>query len=400
MPSSTSPSEPQIHHGALPAGLRLTASDRPGQAQPVPTRDIPLKPWRKMALVVAGVVLVLTAGWEVAMRHKGLRPGDIDDSEARWAELREGLGGHDQVAMVSDSRLLFDTDLDRFTQLTGKHPVPLGVVGSSAFTLLKDVASDKRFNGLLLVGLADTQYFGRPGRAKRYIADWHKQRLPSARTRLWLGDLVESWLAFPADGYRLSEQVTQLDRGWRGNNIGPYNDVWKLSESDRRREYRMWPEVETNAFLREHAIMVWNDFKPEPGDPKFDVAKTLRETAEAVAQIRARGGDVVFIRPPSAPQIRVNEEAAIPKAKGWEGILAASHSRGIHVDEFGNQPWNLPERSHLSRACASVFTDLYVRRLAQLTNRIALVPGAPPPLKVADCVGVGPGAPARGTGPT
>ena len=57
MPSSTSSSDapggpnPTLpgggvlsRDGALPAGLRLTASDRPGQAQPVPTRDVPRQP--------------------------------------------------------------------------------------------------------------------------------------------------------------------------------------------------------------------------------------------------------------------------------------------------------------------------------------------------------------------
>ena len=34
------------HHG-LPSGLRLTAADRPGVAQPVPERDIPDQPWQR-----------------------------------------------------------------------------------------------------------------------------------------------------------------------------------------------------------------------------------------------------------------------------------------------------------------------------------------------------------------
>ena len=32
------------------AGLRKTAADRPGQAQPVPTRDIPTRPWAQMGV--------------------------------------------------------------------------------------------------------------------------------------------------------------------------------------------------------------------------------------------------------------------------------------------------------------------------------------------------------------
>ena len=396
MPSSTSPSEP-IHQGALPAGLRLTASDRPGQAQPVPTRDVPNKPWGKLALAVAAAVLILTAGWEVAMRRNGLVAGDIDDTIARWTVIRDQVGGKDQVVMVSDSRLLFDSDLDRFAQLTGRQPLQLAVVGSSALVLLQDLAKDPKFNGLLLVGMADTSYFGQPGFAGRYLATADERRLPSQRTRMWIGEFVEDYLAFVSSDYRLSELIGRLRDDRRGKWLGPYWGVWKISTNDRRREYVMWDKVETDPLIREHAILVWDNFNPEPGEPPFNVAKTLKETAAAVAAIRARGGEVVFLRPPSADVLRVTEERRIPKARGWDAILATSNSRGIHADELGPNRWNLPEQSHLSRACRTVYTDMYVRRLVRLTDRIALRGDAPPPLNIEDCLGVGPGAPARGT---
>ena len=43
----------------MPAGLRLTASDRPGVAQPVPERDIPEQPWGR--ILVIAVLYGLTA---------------------------------------------------------------------------------------------------------------------------------------------------------------------------------------------------------------------------------------------------------------------------------------------------------------------------------------------------
>ena len=49
----------------------------------------------------------------------------------------------------------------------------------------------------------------------------------------------------------------------------------------------------------------------------------------------------------------------------------------------------MPEWSHLTRACATVFTDAYVRRLVELTPRLKLRGDAPPPLTRADCVSPG-----------
>ena len=66
MLSSTSNSELQLKLSArhVIPGLRLTAANRPGVAQPVPERDIPNRPWKRMLPVVALLILLLTAIWE------------------------------------------------------------------------------------------------------------------------------------------------------------------------------------------------------------------------------------------------------------------------------------------------------------------------------------------------
>ena len=104
-------------------------------------------------------------------------------------------------------------------------------------------------------------------------------------------------------------------------------------------------------------------------------------------RIRARGGDVIFVRPPSAPQLRVNEQKRIPRKLGWDRLLVGANAKGIHADDLPQaQNLLIPEWSHLSRRCAAVFTDAYVRRLVQLTPRLKLRADAPPPLSRADCV--------------
>ena len=86
--------------------------------------------------------------------------------------------------------------------------------------------------------------------------------------------------------------------------------------------------------------------------------------------------------------MRINEEAQVPKAKGWDALLRNTHSVGVHNDDLPPHLRRLimPEWSHLSRRCATVFTDGYVRRLAALTPRLKLRVGAKPPLSRDDCV--------------
>jgi hypothetical protein len=113
----------------------------------------------------------------------------------------------------------------------------------------------------------------------------------------------------------------------------------------------------------------------------------VANSAEAVRRIRARGGDVIFIRPPSAPELRAVEDGRLPRTKGWDKLIAGTGAKGIHFDDLpAAQGLVIPEWSHLSRKCATVFTDAYVRRLVQLTPRLHLRADAPAPLSRADCV--------------
>ena len=394
MPSSISHSDAHraevrgLREGALPPGLRQTASNRPGQAQPVPTRDIPAQPWVKIGISVLCAVTLLTSAWEWNARtNLGLHAGDIDDSAQAWAEQRR-LADAAPVAIVGDSRILFDTDLGRFQQLTGVRPIQTSIVGTSARALLENYANDPKFHGLLIVGLADLSYF-RPvgvGLGGPYLKNFGKNGKPSQLTGLWIDRFLQRYFAFLDSDYRLSHMAERLDHGLRKGTDSPYEEVWKISETFDHRQYVMWDQIETNSYLRAHARHAWNGFKG-PKIPPAIAAAVVARSAEAVRRIRARGGDVIFIRPPSAPQLRINEDPELPKAIGWNALLAGTKAKGIHADDLPQaQNLVIPEWSHLSRKCATVFTDVYVRRLVQLTTRLKLRADAPPPLSRADCV--------------
>ena len=375
--------------GALPPGLRKTASDRPGQAQPVPTRDIPSRPWAKIGMCAFAGAGLLTAGWEWNARTRlGLRAGDISDSPQAWAEARRAADGA-EVAIVGDSRILFDTDQARFEQLTGVHPVQVAHVGTDARALLENFANDPKFHGLLIVGMADTMYFGMPviGLGANAIHNYAKNGKPSQITGLWIDRWLQNYLAFMDRDYRLSLLINRAtDFGVRKGVDSPYDDVWKISEDFPGRQFFMWPRIETDRFLQQHARYAWQGFSG-PNVPKAVADKVIARSAEAVRRIRSHGGDVIFIRPPSAPQLRVNEQRRIPRALGWDRLLVGAKAKGIHFDDLPQaHDLVLPEWSHLSRKCAAVFTDAYVRRLVELTPRLKLRADAPPPLSRADCV--------------
>jgi len=69
--------------GALPAGLRPTAADRPGVAQPVPVRDIPALPWNRVFATALVLFVAMVAGWELYWRDFGVEPS-YRNSDGQW----------------------------------------------------------------------------------------------------------------------------------------------------------------------------------------------------------------------------------------------------------------------------------------------------------------------------
>jgi hypothetical protein len=393
MVSSISSSEEIVHdtsRQALASGLRPTASDRPGIAQPVPERDIPEQPWRTMALIVTVLVVLFTCLWEWRMRALELIPGDLGANYDAWAELRRQVDKRDvPVVIIGDSRILFDTDLDRAAQLTGVRPLQLAIAGGTGLPILEDVATDPHFKGLAIVGMAETAYFdntfavARPTTALA-LSHWES---PSKRASFLVERLISPAFAMLDDNYQLTTLVFRLDRDWRHGVMSPHGDVWKAQETAAGGQTWIWRRLEHDPGMSEHTRNVWHQlFPPTPLDDK-SIEAILVRTKIAVDKIRARGGDVVFVRPPSAPDLRVIEDKHLPRARGWDALLTYTHANGTHNDDLpAAQNLTLPESSHLSRACATVFTDAYIRSLADQTALLHLKPNSAPPLSTRNCV--------------
>ena len=381
MPSSISSSD-IAHSGPV----RLTASDRPGVAQPVPVRDIPAQPWPRILAAALSLVLVALGAWEWRMRALGLQPGDLQDGPSFWAEQRRRLDtGAAAVAIVGDSRILYATDLGRFEALTGVQPVQLAIAGSNALPFLEDLADAVGFRGLAIVGIAERNYFrAGPGLGGAALARYRFES-PAVHTSFLLHRSLSREVAFLDDNYRLSKLVRHLDDGWRTGALFPVPErLWKLGTVTDGRQTFMWTRVENDPRVRTHQRLTWRRWGPPV--PADVILSIVERTRVAVGKIRARGGDVVFVRPPSAPELRVNEDKAVSRAQGWDRLLAGADVRGAYFADYpAMQGLVLPEDSHLSRACATVFTDAYVRAVAGLSPALTVRAAAPPPLSPADC---------------
>jgi hypothetical protein len=299
------------------------------------------------------------------MRGLGLQAGDLDDGPSHWmAERRRvAAGDHDGVVIVGSSRILFDTDLDAWEDLTGRRPIQLALPGTNPRPLLADIAEHSDFSGLVVVGFTPDLYFlerfSYLPQFEAVIRNWRDES-PSSRVGHRLGLALSSGLAFLDEAYRLAPLIERIDIPDRDGVRRPYLEVWKLAEHSAHRNTRMWPRLETDVRLRDHARLVWGPFDGSGPKPEA-IDKGIAETKKSVDAIRARGGEVVFVRAPSAGLYYESEQAGIPRARTWDRLLRETGSFGIHFEDYPDmQGLDVPEWSHLSAESATRFTRAYV----------------------------------------
>lgn len=328
-------------------------------------RAVPRAPWPRIGWLVLALVVAATAAWEWRMRSLGLRAGDLDDGPSHWMAERRRVeaGGHDGVVIVGSSRILFDTDFDVWHELTGRRPIQLALPGTNPRPLLRDIAERSGFSGLVVVGFTPDLYFlerfSYLPQFEDVLKNWSDES-PSSRVGHRLGLLLSGQLAFLDEDYRLAPLVERLDIPDRAGVRRPYLDVWKIAERFAHRQTRLWPRLVGDVRLREHARLVWGPFDGNRPAPEA-IDRAIAETRKAVDAIRARGGDVVFVRAPSAGLYYESEQAGAPRAKTWDRLLRETGSFGVHFEDHPEmQGLEVPEWSHLSAESATRFTRAYV----------------------------------------
>ena len=370
MPSSTSSSDGELaltrgraRPGTPDRYARQTAADRPGIAQPVPVRPVPEQPWGKILLGATMAFVVLMAGWEAYWRSYGVTPS-INSDNGLWAIQRRRIdaGEGDATVIAASSRPFFDIQLPVWKRLAGGAPIQLAFEGTSPLAFVEDLAGDPRFTGRLIVGIDPQVFFRESGGLHADAIAFARKESPSQRIGQWLSmHLIEPYFAFDGPDFALETVLARQD--WPARPGKPWlTQVRKLADTQADRNTYLWSKVADDPQYRALARGIWHErFAPALDPPPEQLRKTIKEqidrTARAVAKLRARGVEVLFLRSPSDGEYLAYERRLFPRAKTWDALLAASGAPGIHFEDYPElQGYYLPEWSHMTRAEAERYT--------------------------------------------
>ncbi|QWP77557.1 hypothetical protein J5226_03880 [Lysobacter sp. K5869] len=327
-------------------------------------RPVPDHPWPKIMVAVLVTTFALMLGWEMAMRNLGLAAGDLDDDRDYWVEERRRLDRSpaDAVVIIGDSRILFGTELAKWKELTGRRPVQLALPATSSLPFLHDLADDERFKGLVVIGISEPSLFTDDYGRRVSVLKYLKDQSPSQRSGHYLYKEASRHLAFLDSNYKAFDLLKRLDWPVRPG-VEPL-EVWKISEAYDDRQLYLWNRVATDPKLNAHARYVWQQYWE--GDPASQelIDSTIAKAKVDIDRIRARGGEVVWLRAPSAGPLLAAEHQRFPRATGWDRIVRETGSFGVNFEDYAQmRNLDIPEWSHLSQAGAQAYTDAYVRVL-------------------------------------
>jgi hypothetical protein len=338
-----------------------------------PIRTLPARALGAVWLVALALFAFALLGWELYWRSQGFERG-YRNSEGLWAMQRRRIdsGEGDALVLLGSSRVLFDVQLPVWERLTGERPIQLALEGTSPMSALEDLAADPDFSGRVLVGVSPDLFFsGFEYRGK--VLRHYRTQTPAQRAGQWLSmHLLEPWLAYYSDDD--SALFTVLERqSWPVRaGVMSFKPVRKLAVHDIDRNTRMWQRVESDPQYRALARSIWAQRFNAPPPPPMATPERARalvqaqigRAAAAVATLRARGVEVVFVRAPSDGDYRAFENRMLPRERSWDPLLAATGARGIHFEDYPDQQGlDLPEWSHLSGTDADRYTAALVQAL-------------------------------------
>src|SRR5690242_107648 len=136
----------------------ISASDVSDSERERLHRVVPRQPWVQVLLWTLILGSAAVAGWEVFWRARYLVPDDYEDTPAVWQIQRERATGNTTV-LIGSSRMWEDVDLDVWQEVTGKRPIQLAVAGRNPRPVLRDLANDASFHGLVLCGVTPFLFF-------------------------------------------------------------------------------------------------------------------------------------------------------------------------------------------------------------------------------------------------
>ena len=323
-----------------------------------------------LALSISFIAIL---SWEIHLRHT-VKQLAYDDNEAMWADKRARVyqPGDKATVFIGSSRIKYDLDIPTWRAITGKDAIQLANVGSSPRAVLTDLANDPDFKGNLVIDVTEGLFFSEFAHNDEFtnkkIAYFH-HRTPTQRFSFEVNHVLESQLFFlDQDYFSINAMMDNLPIPPRpGVFPGIYFPIG-FSLADFDRQSIMTPEFVADTNQHNAVKGIWSFMLSQPFVPlsKGKMDSIFNSVKRDVDKIKARGGQVLFVRTPSDGFFWDLEQKGYPKAAYWDRLLAMTGCKGIYYADYpATASLHCVEWSHLKPSDAIIYTKAFIQEMQE-----------------------------------
>src|SRR4030095_597117 len=335
----------------------------------------------KAAILTFFLVVVFATSWEIYWRQRGFT-ATYNDDKILWATTRKAVYKPPDEApvFIGPSRIKFDLDIPTWERLTGEEAVQLAIVGTSCRLILNDLAADQKLTGKLIIDATEFTLFSGAAQRDRsalQTLNYYYKETPSQKTSAEINYVLESKVVFLEEGkFGLNALLYGLHVPDRKGVIGPPAFPKELSVSHFDRQTSLTPMFLSSEHLQQVQINNWvqrNNWikkcltdKTVHGLKGDSLNAVMGQMKQSIDKIRARGGLVIFVRPPSSGGYKKAEEIVYPRQEYWDKLLAYTHTTGIYYSDYpAIANFVCPEWSHLAPKDGITYTENLVTILKE-----------------------------------
>jgi len=327
----------------------------------------------KSAVLMLIITVIVIICWEMYLRNNGAIIS-YDDDPSMWSDKRAMIyePKSEAIVFIGSSRIKYDLDIATWQSLTSIHPIQLAVEGSSPRLALEDLANDPNFKGRLIIDVTEVLFFSGGSPREKYLAKnikYYHDRTPAQRASFFLNKPLESQFVFlDKDFYSLNSQLDALEIANRpGVFAMPIFPIDFNRMTFDRQEF-MTAGFVADTMQRNKVKGIWHTFaemgKLAPLMTEKELNSIFESVKMATDKIKARGGEVLFVRTPSSGPYLQGENMGFPREKYWNKLLAYTNCPGIHFLDYPEiAHFECPEFSHLSQPDAVIFTKHFIEIL-------------------------------------
>lgn len=325
-------------------------------------RSAPEGPWLATGLAALAIAALLLGGLEMLWRSHGERPSVTDD-EKLWAAERSRVYGDDVIVIVGSSRALLGVSMPTLrARLPRQRPVMLAIDGTSPWLTFRSVLDDPQFHGTIVVDTYEASFEPAAWReAIRYVKTFDDGVELDKR---W-NTLAAAWLRghFTVLASHLS--LGHLTRTLVETEAWP-KPYYQAAAADRSRAAD-FSAVDVEAMAAKRVKKLQATFREHPPSTPKAWLTSMKRFERSIRALKARGGDVVFVRFPTTGAHRRIDEAAYPRAKYWDVWAKQTKAHTLHFDDVeALRALDCPDGSHLDLRDSPTFTSVLIDELARL----------------------------------